>query len=670
MSGAMNEDGWTIVESKKNRQKRTSQQTGTKQRPPRNSRTTNDAHRSRNTNRSSFAKESPTARGKQKEYIPQNHRIYSPLNRAEHEIRLLVLKAGWGNMPLKCRLLQRPLAWAEETGFETISYCWGDPDDQDIIEVEGLPLRVPISAIEALQRFRYPHMDCLLWIDSICLNQLDLEERGHEVARMHHIYSRGQRNLIWLGPDDGNAATASCALHAILEDIKNSPEITQAFFKVLKKHGSAPRYPNHVSLLNETAIPLIKLFTRPWFTRLWVIQEAALSRHSQLFCGTCQMEFVNMMRLYQWIAQYRPYLDSDVVPVLERTQFEALYGIWLFADPEIVRLKEEYVFERLLAVSEWLHATDPRDHVYGILGLLQNAKNGETPLLLQPDYSKDALMVFRDATRYAIYQSTDLIVLSRIKHRIAGTSCSQRRPLSWVPRLSRKWKFSLDPVDFSSGFDAGLKTEVDKDLCGLISSEVMKLRGLFIEQSDQAVVTGQSEIHGDLESFIDGVSRFTGGNLLFEVSQGSRSALWRLLVAGSDYDRQFADDRMAHTFQALLRYHKEHDKLPPWPARLPLDASEDLVALSEYREAFRIACYRRRLFVTAGGLMGVGPQTMRPGDVAVILYGGDAPFILRYHEDANDYEFIGECYIDGIMFGEAVQKHREEGREDVIFNIR
>lgn len=239
-----------------------------------------------------------------------------------------------------------------------------------------------------------------------------------------------------------------------------------------------------------------------------------------------------------------------------------------------------------------------------------------------------------------------------------------------MPRWSQKYDDSFDPANFRGFFDASLGTEVDTDLCGPVSSDVLELRGLFIERPDLSVVTGLSETCEELTSFFQEGSRFLSLNLLSEVQNDAHSILWRVLVAGADNSDGIAPERMAHTFQAFRRYYQEHQEIPPRPEELPVDASEEMVALSNYRAAMQLACRRRRLFITAGGRLGLGPQTMRPGDVAVVLCGGNVPFILRYHEDANDYEFIGECYIDGIMFGEAVQKHREEGREDVIFNIR
>ncbi|CAK4034204.1 Hypothetical predicted protein [Lecanosticta acicola] len=195
------EGGWQVVESKSSRRKRMQEQTPSqthgarygKNRKKRNRKSDSAPNKGQ---KDSFNTARPIEPVPPKSRRSHHKHIYSPLQWEQHDIRILVLKAGKWQMPLKGDLLQRPLAWAEKTGFETISYCWGEPNDQGTININGYPLGIPNSAIEALRQFRYEDKDRLLWIDSICLNQSDVKERGHEVARMHHIYSRGRKNLV------------------------------------------------------------------------------------------------------------------------------------------------------------------------------------------------------------------------------------------------------------------------------------------------------------------------------------------------------------------------------------------------------------------------------------------------------------------------------------------
>jgi hypothetical protein len=68
-----------------------------------------------------------------------------------------------------------------------------------------------------------------------------------------------------------------------------------------------------------------------------------------------------------------------------------------------------------------------------------------------------------------------------------------------------------------------------------------------------------------------------------------------------------------------------------------------------------------RLFTTdnVNALIGTGPSGLRTGDVVCVLYGDDVPFILR-PETGGHYTLIGECYVNGIMHGEALEMGLKE----------
>jgi len=78
------------------------------------------------------------------------------------------------------------------------------------------------------------------------------------------------------------------------------------------------------------------------------------------------------------------------------------------------------------------------------------------------------------------------------------------------------------------------------------------------------------------------------------------------------------------------------------------------------------ACVNRRFFVTKNGLMGVGPDGMKEGDIIGILFGGRVPYVLRPVGDG--FRFVGECYVSGLMNGEAVQTWKK-GSKKYIFEL-
>ena len=71
----------------------------------------------------------------------------------------------------------------------------------------------------------------------------------------------------------------------------------------------------------------------------------------------------------------------------------------------------------------------------------------------------------------------------------------------------------------------------------------------------------------------------------------------------------------------------------------------------------------------ASGHIGIGPPTMQTGDVVAVLFGGYTPFVLR-PDEGGQWSLVGECYVQGIMEGEAVERHWEVGGRDEVFHIK
>ncbi|QIW99707.1 hypothetical protein AMS68_005225 [Peltaster fructicola] len=129
--------------------------------------------------------------------------MYRPLK--ENEIRLMILHPGSDITcdPVHVSLTALP-------SYETISYVWGKDTERGTILLDNEHADVPASTRRALKRMQVDE-DRILWIDAVCINQNDDEERSRQVALMATIYSSGTKNLVWLGEDDGHSAEAAVA---------------------------------------------------------------------------------------------------------------------------------------------------------------------------------------------------------------------------------------------------------------------------------------------------------------------------------------------------------------------------------------------------------------------------------------------------------------------------
>ncbi|KAH8882409.1 HET-domain-containing protein, partial [Thozetella sp. PMI_491] len=190
---------------------------------------------------------------------------YSPL--PDGFIRLLrVMPHRDEHAPIQCQLFEYPFLDSGEGPdlYDALSYVWGSRENpQHVFTDEGY-LRVTNSLYAALLHLRDRSLGRIIWIDAICINQENKGEKGEQILRMAEIYSRASRVIVWLGEAKNNSDQA-------LEDIR------------LAADADFP-----VNTLNKQAI--LTLLQRPWFERIWVLQEVAAARSILIKCGLTEID--------------------------------------------------------------------------------------------------------------------------------------------------------------------------------------------------------------------------------------------------------------------------------------------------------------------------------------------------------------------------------------------
>lgn len=152
---------------------------------------------------------------------PSNTYLYRPLNKTDQEFRLLQLLPlpKSPQAPLQCRMKLASLKRIKSTKsrtlfsrrnreYEAISYTWGDPTPNCVIQVDGKSLGLPSNSEKVLRRMAFPDRRRVVYIDAVCINQADLAERASQVLLMGDIYRYGQSTLVYLGDADETTARA------------------------------------------------------------------------------------------------------------------------------------------------------------------------------------------------------------------------------------------------------------------------------------------------------------------------------------------------------------------------------------------------------------------------------------------------------------------------------
>lgn len=162
--------------------------------------------------------------------------------------------------------------------YEALSWCWGqEVKDRAIRIQEGgkyYRLAVTRDLTLALKYLRHPHEERILWIDALCINQANHEERNHQVQMMARIYSGAKQACIWLGEDTDDSTTAIGFINEIMK--------LENFDSISEKKENASKWQS-----------LLLLMQRPWFSRRWVVQEIALARSATIYCGNDQIPWTN-----------------------------------------------------------------------------------------------------------------------------------------------------------------------------------------------------------------------------------------------------------------------------------------------------------------------------------------------------------------------------------------
>ncbi|KKZ66358.1 hypothetical protein EMCG_07859 [[Emmonsia] crescens] len=286
-----------------------------------------------------------------------------------------------------------------------------------------------------------------VWIDQICINQEDLEERATQVTMMDQIYRKAQYTLVWLGAEDQYTRMAIKAIWKI--------DLAPSDFQ----HSEVTPYANEgKDVYEKSDIPFISpeewtalaaIFLRDYFRRLWVVQENVLSGTILGYCGKHEFPWREFCRVAQ-LVYFRQLLLGRITSTKYINSQDAVVGIESRA-VSLVQWRErldkgdeaavpkEFSLESLVFDTWTFRATDPRDKIFGLYGLL----NRTGQVKWRPDYYKSVEEVYAEATKKIIQQSGELRMLS------AAVDCSLRNiPTlpSWVPDYSMTYTNMMSAV--------------------------------------------------------------------------------------------------------------------------------------------------------------------------------------------------------------------------------
>lgn len=595
---------------------------------------------------------------------------YQPL--AKHAIRLLSVH-GSPSPTFSGTLKTVCLSDAPE--YFCLSYTWGTQSEDVEIQVDGQVFYVRPSLVDILHRLREltaegssPDLKARwVWIDRICINQDDIEERSEQVRCMGAIYSQAVRTVIWAGPDLDGCSSAWTLIDQIYKTcMSENPQakyLADIPFRIYSDQNHADsRLPPWEDKLWEH---LRRLFTLPWFTRTWIIQEVALSAKDPVILhGQHRYSWERLGWAASWLRR-NGYLRLSQIP----DQLQNCDTI-----SNIRRSRNHWRLDALLATtSVKFKSTDQRDKVYGLLGMAEEVYGTEgLPDALIPNYHLNVWEVYTRVVLYFLQNYRTLPSLavasgiwgdiSRAQH----THQYEKLP-SWVPDWSDccvsnsehtkglSWlyysttgeatRFGFpEHSDASAGLPATI-LDSEKDsvlrLKGLIADAVVSV----VPYNEQSLDTEQDSI---LRAWKMTVRLFEGRNATECITAFINASTAEQHCLSGKSAEQIQKDGSAYLLEVLATDDQ--------------DVLGALAATSiggnpvSYLSLARNFCHNRSFVATSNGRIGISPLGTQLGDLVAIIFGGGVPYMIRKHSD--NFLFVGESYIYGLMSGEAVQEWR------------
>lgn len=536
---------------------------------------------------------------------------YQPIDSENGEIRLVELLPGCYDDVIRMNLHTKNLS--DKPNYTALSYAWGTAPSSNRAIISGCPIPVRESLDLGLRRLRFTNNPRMLWIDALCINQNDLQERSHQVQQMATIYRYAKSVTIWLGE------------WPHLDLCPDSQDCSRKWMRCLdaaRTNWYRAVDPSHH--LCQHALEISKL---PWFRRLWIIQEFLLgSRRPTMMLGSdvsSADDFFSSMRRCLKIM-----FDQPDTAASERKQAdESLTHFTMLQEMESYFLKRGgtslYVYS---AFSRFSTATDPRDRIYGLLGIAK-------PYVAEPivpDYSKAWSQVLAEATIVMVSEDG---LFPYMSDEFAFPSTDEPedryRAPSWVLDFSQS-RSNKGPTYFSNYNFHRLGSEgIERRRKSLRLSDDFRILykyGWYVGTIKETFDFMTTQVLVHKESVTKPEARLY--DFYHEVLQ----------------PKGITPSCLCEALQARLCYGGSLDKFTS--------------SLLDHRDGFltsfkfvQFPGYKFTIFLTEEGDVGItwlgNTPEMRKDDVLVALFERQMPFVLRPVQRDSTYRMVNLAYVSG-----------------------
>ncbi|KAK4168195.1 heterokaryon incompatibility protein-domain-containing protein [Cladorrhinum sp. PSN259] len=596
---------------------------------------------------------------------------------------------------LTCHLVVSDLD-SEKNCFEALSYVWGNQPPDKPIQVNGETWLIRENLQSALFNLRSLDDTRVLWVDAICIDQTNDDEKIVQVGMMGDIYRYSLRTVVWFG----NATQHSRKVFAQIEKLRD----WASSVPVMSQEALRDSYQDWNSF-----------FANTWWERAWTLQEIILAESALLVMGT---ENVDWRVLCDAIrrATLLDYFPRGVGAVAAPAQTEVLDKLQAITSLQVDFKTPGDQLLYYLACTSGRKATVPRDKLFSVLGLVQDTIQDDEGIALKPNYKSEPADVYSAAARAIVNtchnldalgfcQQTDLPLPSWVPDWGKTDDLNSAAPLLQDARGNRRTTHASRGIPCNPHWDGDNKILVVQ---GQKLDRIARLTEAQPKWHSKVVVTPDSKFAfttwSSMEDFKDALQRFFAHarqyiawegfvktSLGESVAPSEAMTIFReTLTTGVHQDGSKTLKEREESFQLWLHCNRSmvqvntttdgtitgYNLVPQGiinkndrnfrnliPENFEGVLREDLDAV--YLDVGTFGPYlghtaNRKLGITEGSprRLCLLPLHTQVNDLLVIPRGGRFPVILRPIDGpGNCVKFIGEAYVHGIMDGQVFRNN-------------
>lgn len=620
---------------------------------------------------------------------------YEELDGREGEIRILKLLPGRPGDPIS-GILKR-FSRCAKPRYDALSYIWGDVNPpQTLIVNRNFTLQITPNLAQALSDVRHPFKARMLWVDAVCINQSDLEEKSKQVqamgttfanARCVRAYLNAEINpkdpafralgriapITYIPVQNDDAGRDPVHLHSHLEHLELFALICTltyytpnfAIESQLSKGthmlcwlGLKKRVQDFDTNIWDALLPIVE---SPYWRRIWIQQEITLARKLKLHCHR------NVIDGKQWLKfehAFRSSGDSDVVdfPTHWAYSYKAACGNHRLPPPTV--FSRGCILDIFLKAGDF-NTTDPRDRVYGLLGVARDHVEGQ----IEVNYKLSLRQVYMQVMQHHVRTWKNLNFLCVRQAGPVHEKLKDLKLLTWLPCPERGLELYCHSIR-TSGASGNLPTQdtwFDMDTLSMHVRGIMqgKCRLVGSARFDEntpiaAWLLGLRSLCAGVSTQIDTVSQLMALTRHEWEATGHTGADPKIFV------RVKADKEIRMRNFCLNLFSGAYGRELPSKSLFELRFSEDKAKVPELEEngtiLYELSCAAGATFFTADSL-GIGmvylfdPQNdVQTNDEVWVLFGCPRAMVLRrVLSQEMHYTVVGSAIIPSLMNGQAVK---------------